>query len=508
MSFRCRAARLAPTSAQLTPYLGSPTAADCRKRLTMLVATDFDGGVTGFKPLVSRVSRSASMRRAILSAIRSVWLPPPPSSTCLTPIRRPESAALVCVNSTGREEALAEQLGIRFLGALEEHLWMGTKGGSRALFQECGVPLAAGTPLRFNVRQVADDAWRLWVRLAAEASRGGPRVPTRAVVKLNDGFSGAGNAVMDASALRAAVLAGRGADLLRPEAVDRGIALVEQLFSRMAFQGDEENWSSFSGKMASVGALVEAFVEPQGTDGETTTPSCQAYIGASGNVVVASTHEQVMDASGQCYKGCAYPARVAYADTLASEGAKVAAAVAARGARGWLSVDFIAVRDSLKPSTPWRLYALEINLRPGGTTHPFMTAALLTGTTPVLTEVHTPRGCPPLSLTAATGQKLYYAATDNMSRPEFARVTPESAIAAIATHPRLRWVPLNPSRSFGGGYGVALYMLGCLSGAGDKVGAVAVARSADEAKAMLAETEAVIAAAAGTAHGGAGRSSL
>ena len=47
----------------------------------------------------------------------------------------------------------------------------------------------------------------------------------------------------------------------------------------------------------------------------------------------------------------------------------------ARGAIGRFAVDFVVVRDQARRWTP---YAIELNLRKGGTTHPFLTLQFLT----------------------------------------------------------------------------------------------------------------------------------
>ena len=44
-------------------------------------------------------------------------------------------------------------------------------------------------------------------------------------------------------------------------------------------------------------------------------------------------------------------------------------ALAEKGAMGRFAVDFISVQQ---PAGDWKHYAIEINLRRGGTTHPFL----------------------------------------------------------------------------------------------------------------------------------------
>jgi hypothetical protein len=84
--------------------------------------------------------------------------------------------------------------------------------------------------------------------------------------------------------------------------------------------------------------------------------------------VVISTHELLLGgANDQVYLGCRFPAAPDYRTLLAAYGAQVGRELAGLGAMGRLCVDFAVVRTR----GTWRVYGLEINLRKGGTTHPF-----------------------------------------------------------------------------------------------------------------------------------------
>ena len=67
-------------------------------------------------------------------------------------------------------------------------------------------------------------------------------------------------------------------------------------------------------------------------------------------------------------RGLPVPRRSRLRDELAHYGVSVGAELARRGAIGRASADFIAAHDS---AGGWRLHGLEINLRKGGTTHPY-----------------------------------------------------------------------------------------------------------------------------------------
>ncbi len=79
-------------------------------------------------------------------------------------------------------------------------------------------------------------------------------MPRKVVIKLDDAFSGEGNALLDITELHAY----RG-DNRSTQFVD----LVEQQFTheRTRFQAVEECWETFAPKCASVGVLAEIFLD-------------------------------------------------------------------------------------------------------------------------------------------------------------------------------------------------------------------------------------------------------
>ena len=115
-----------------------------------------------------------------------------------------------------------------------------------------------------------------------------------------------------------------------------------------------------------------------------------------------STHEQILGGSnGQTYIGCRFPADDAYRLELMAHGQAVGEALAGEGALERYAVDFIARRYGQH----WDLNAIEVNLRQGGTTHPYM----------ALRAITTGRIDPGTGLfLSPTGQALHYVATDNL----------------------------------------------------------------------------------------------
>jgi hypothetical protein len=174
------------------------------------------------------------------------------------------------------------------------------------------------------------------------------------------------------------------------------------------------------------------------------SPSAQLDILPSGEVVVLATHEQVLGgANGQIYMGCRFPADHDYAAELASHAAAVGEVLAARGVLGRVAVDFAATRNA---SGAWSLYALEINLRKGGTTHPYTTLRSLV---PGRYDAGSARWC------SDTGGERAYSSTDNLVDPGWLGLAPKAAVGAIAE----AGLQFDPER----GTGVVLHMLSGLS---------------------------------------------
>jgi hypothetical protein len=97
-----------------------------------------------------------------------------------------ESAYLTCFNVTELERDLALRLDLPIYGCNPDLLSWGSKSGSRKIFREAGIAMPEGFEDLFGADEVANALVEL------KARRPGIK---RAVVKLNEGFSGEGNAV-------------------------------------------------------------------------------------------------------------------------------------------------------------------------------------------------------------------------------------------------------------------------------------------------------------------------
>jgi PGM1 C-terminal domain len=360
---------------------------------------------------------------------------------------RPDKAYLTCYNSTPLEQELALQLNIPLFALDPNLLYWGTKSGSREIFGEAAIPYPAGSALVWTVEElarVAVDLWELQPTLK------------RIVVKLNEGFSGEGNALLDLRSL-SEFAPGQASTAER-------VAAISDRFQSLSFQCDTETWANFSTRIPELGAIVEAFIEGD----EKRSPSVQGCINPNGDVEILSTHDQILGGpDGQIFLGCRFPADTAYRLALQEYGIKVGKILAAKGVLERFSVDFVAVHhpDS-SDQEEWDLQAIEINIRKGGTTHPFMTLKLITqgkydDETGLFCNRH--------------GQPKYYVATDNLQNDAYKGLLPHDLIDIIAQ----QHLHFNSTTETGS----VFHLAGCLSEFG-KVGVTSVGNSPAEAEAI------------------------
>ena len=129
----------------------------------------------------------------------------------------------------------------------------------------------------------------------------------------------------------------------------------------MTFESPGVAFDSYAADLAERGGVVEERIAGE----EFRSPSVQMRVTPLGELEVLSTHDQVLGGpSGQAYLGCRFPADPAYATTITREAVKVGERLAEEGVIGRFAVDFVAVRAE----GAWDPYAIELNLRKGGTT--------------------------------------------------------------------------------------------------------------------------------------------
>ncbi len=356
-------------------------------------------------------------------------------------IQDPQRAYLTVFNSTPLERQLAVLLGIPMNGADPQLIHLGTKSGSRKVFREAGVPLPEGIEDLSTERDVEQALGELRER------RPGIR---RAVVKLNDSFSGEGNAL-----------------LRYPESRDRDA--LKSAIEHMEFAVPTETTGAYFDKFARMGGVVEEFIE--GRDKQ--SPSAQLRISPHGEVLPISTHDQVLGGPGnQIFLGCTFPAHDDYRMRIQEEAQKIGRVLADHGVVSRFAVDFLCWRES--PTEPWQHAALEINLRMGGTTHPYLALQFLTG-----------GALDPESglFFSPSGTTKYYRATDNLHSARYRGLLPED-LMDILTINKLHFSYRTES-------GVLFHLIGAVSEFG-KLGLTAIASTREEVEDLYQRTLGVL----------------
>lgn len=344
-----------------------------------------------------------------------------------------EDAWLLPFNVTQLEQGLADAVGVPLYGPRPDLVWLGSKTGAREVARRAGVAVLDGHERLFSVAEITEAVEEIRLR----------RPDLEAVmIKLNNGFSGQGNAIVDV------------ARFSRP---------VNEL--ETVFCGTGESWPSFGRKVGEEGAIVEEVLARAGV----VSPSVQLHISPKGEVDVVSTHDQILGGpENKVYVGCRFPAHPSYRGTIQDEAMKVAGVLAAEGVIGWFGIDFLVVPAAA--GRPDLVYLSEINLRLGGTTHPFWMAALVTegAYDPATGHIH------------ADGTAKSYMASDNLKSERLIGRSPAEIIGAV--------------EGAGLGYshetrtGTTLHLLGPLFEFG-KMGVTSIADGPAEAEAMYRDVE-------------------
>ena len=345
-----------------------------------------------------------------------------------------DRAHLVPYNTTELERDLAIRLGIPMYGADPRHFELGTKSGCRKLFGRAGVSY----PLGAEDLRTADDV----IGALARLRRARPQVRS-AMVKHSEGVSGAGNAVVNLS------------DLPAPgDKAERG-ALLERL-KGMKFENARQNYDMYMTKLAELAGIVEERVIGE----EIRSPSVQMRITPLGQLEVLSTHDQVLGGpSGQSYLGCRFPADPAYAAVITRDAVKVGQELVGEGVLGRFAFDFVVVRNG----AAWTPYAIELNLRKGGTTHPFLTLQFLTD------GRYDPESA---TFTPPSGRSKCFVATDHLESELYRGLLPQDVFDIMVRH----GLHFNQTRQTG----IVLHMLTALSERG-RLGLTAVGETQAEA---------------------------
>lgn len=356
----------------------------------------------------------------------------------------PALAHLSVFNATALERELALVLDVPLYACDPELAYWGSKSGSRTAFRRAGVLSADGAEGLPDLDAAAQALVDLRQR------QPGLR---RAVLKLDEGFSGEGNAVIDFGDA--------------PEEGDLVSWMRAELPQRLRFEASGMDFTTYARKFAEKGGVVEAWIDGKAK----CSPSVQMRVNALGALEVISTHDQILGGpTGQIFLGSRFPADAAYRQALAETGRKVGAVLAAEGVIGRFSIDFVSVQEE----GGWRHHAIEINLRKGGTTLPYQMLQFLTAgyVDSITGEFLTP-----------LGHARCYCATDNLVDERLKRLVPEDLIDILVE----RQLHFDQNTQTG----VVFNLIGALAEFG-KLGLVAIAADRTRADALFEETVAVL----------------
>lgn len=359
-------------------------------------------------------------------------------------------AHLVCFNSSPSERTLAVELGIPLYANDPQLYHLGTKSGCRKVFREAGILFPDGYE---DLRDETDISEGL-----AALREKNPKL-RRAVVKLNDGFSGEGNALFYFEPPGEEGPGDmHGADLRR---------WVRERLPRLRFEAPNEHWDRYHAKFQEMQGVVECFVE----GAEKRSPSAQNRVNALGTAMSISTHDQVLGGpSGQVFLGATFPADGEYRLDVQRAGLRIAEVLATKGVLGRFATDFVSVKED----GVWKHHAIEVNLRKGGTTHPFLTLRFLTdGSYDAATGL----------FYSQTGHAKYYYASDSVQSDAYKGLGP-SDLVDISVMNELHFHGASER-------GVVFHLIGALSEFG-KLGLVCIGDNPQQADFLHRKTRAVL----------------
>lgn len=300
----------------------------------------------------------------------------------------PDRAHLVPFMTTWADRELAMRLGIPMYGADPKDVHFGTKSEGRKLFARAGISHPAGA---VDLHSLADV-----VAATVDLLADNPETD-RVIVKHNAGVSGFGNAIVDLTDL--------------PPGIERASAVKDRICS-MTLNEHVGGIDTYLETLAVEGGIVETMI--RGDD--LPSPSVQMRITPLGSVEVLSTHDQILGGEGgQVFLGSRFPANPEYAVQISRCAREVGELLADEGVIGRFAIDFMMTRTD----DGWRDHAIELNLRKGGTTHPFLTLQFLTDGSYDESSGH---------FFAPNGQRKFYVASDHLEVDGLDRLTPQDLL--------------------------------------------------------------------------------
>jgi hypothetical protein len=361
---------------------------------------------------------------------------------------------LIPYSTTALERDIALTLGIPMYGADPRLADLGSKTGCRRLFAECGVAHPLGAEDLHSLEEVTDAIGDM---LAVRPSI------SQVIIKTNEGVSGTGNALVDLVGI---------ADL--PDSTRR--SAISARVRAMQLESPKVPLEAYVAKFEQDGGIVEERIVGE----ELRSPSVQLRARPDGSVELLSTHDQLLGgASGQSYLGCLFPADPAYSRLISEPAQRIGDRLASAGALGRFAIDFVVVRDE---TGSWSAYAIELNLRKGGTTHPFLTLQFLTEGSYDDTSGR---------FLTQQGREKHLVATDHLESEELRALSVDDLFDTVARH----GLHFDQSQQTG----VVFHMISSLSECG-RVGMTAVGDTPEQAMALYERAQRILLAEAVSAR--------
>eukprot|EP01080_Neovahlkampfia_damariscottae_P004611 gene4611-7993_t len=342
-----------------------------------------------FEDFKSRLCLLSPIDSKSISLVEKILLRPLLMQKMKKFIRNPERSCIVSNISSNFELELAKKMNVVFLGFDPQYSFYGTKQGSKEIFKKANLPFPDATPLCKDENLFFEETLKLIER--------NPKAKML-VVKLNDSFSGKGNANLTLHHFKQFMKE----NLIFKKKRDRLLDQLKLEIKQMRFPHGA-NWDTFRERIPDMGMITEVFIDCN------ESPSGQGYV-EKGKVSVISTHDQILD--GEVYIGCIFPCEQKFRKKVIEYTEKIGQVFESLEIYGNFGVDYLAAEDG-------ELYALEINLRITGTTHPNMTMRLL-----IKGDYDEKTG----EFTSQSGKKKYYIASDNVVDESFINFIPSDVI--------------------------------------------------------------------------------
>lgn len=365
-----------------------------------------------------------------------------------------ENSLLFPYNVTPEVVALAERMGVGFVGLSPVLTNLNTKSLNHEVFSLTSVPQPETVAHVTSERSIAERVLDFFER---------NQLLQRVFTKTNKGTSGQG--IFDVSREELIALGYR-ESLSKPEK----IRLILKALRQKRQNG--ETWDEVLPRTQADGAVVQEGIP------HTRGPSAQLFIHGDGRAQLLSTHQQrIVD---KAYVGSSYPAYpqdLVLQRKLESYAHQVAQVFARLGVRGRLAFDFFEVEKTLPQGGVLRdLVIGEANIREGGTTHAWETLQRL------LDATHDPQTGAMRS--GITGEPVFYVMTDGFKAPWLKGMSSEQVFSLLKDSPL--WAQLSFRRSTG--KGVLLHMTEAIGEFGS-VGYVAAATTPERAQALFDQME-------------------